>query len=312
MTNPNLPALKLPAFREIVTENRYEDVIQFQFTNYGSAWGGPEIAIARLIPTADYVLSIPDDHFIVMPLRGITDMERREGRNYEKSRAFTGRMVLNIQGSTAMFRWNKPFDNVYTRIFPQTVLAVAEALVKGDPASVHLINMPLFSDPLLEQLLLTLIREAKDDNPSGRMYVEIMGFALVTHLVRHYSTLNPRHVLAQKSFGLSHQQLEIVTSYIKAYFYDSISLEDLAALVGLSRYYFARMFKRSTGFSPHEYLTRERIEQAKRLLSLGVMNITEVAHFTGFADVSKFSTIFKSIVGVPPSAIIKESKKRKL
>jgi len=309
MTDSNLPVLKLPAFREIVTENRHENVIQFQFTNYGSGWGGPEIAIARLIPTVDYVLSVPDDHYIVMPLRGVTDMERRDGRNYEKSKAFLGRMVLNVQGSSAMYRWNKPFDNLYTRIFPQNVVAVAETLVRGDPAAVQLVNTPLFSDPLLEQLLLTLIREAKDNNPAGRMYIEIMGFALVTHLVRHYSTLGPRRMLSPKSFGLSHQQLDIVTSYIKIHYHDSISLEDLGGLVGLSKYYFARMFKRSTGFSPHEYLIRERIEQAKRLLSLGEMNVTEVAQFTGFADVSKFSNLFKNRVGVSPGVILKESKK---
>lgn len=78
-----------------------------------------------------------------------------------------------------------------------------------------------------------------------------------------------------------------------------LTLESLAAVAGLSRYYFLRAFRRDVGVTPHAYLTGRRIAAAKALLA-GAAPLSEVALACGFYDQSHFSRAFKGCVGVTP------------
>jgi AraC family transcriptional regulator len=80
-----------------------------------------------------------------------------------------------------------------------------------------------------------------------------------------------------------------------------LKLEQMAAVVHLSPYHFARQFKASTGLPPHQYLTTRRVERAQKLLRAnGKLGLAEVALRVGFSDQSQFSLHFKRIVGVTP------------
>lgn len=79
----------------------------------------------------------------------------------------------------------------------------------------------------------------------------------------------------------------------------AISLDELAAACGLSRYHLLRVFKEATSLPPHAWRTQQRIHHARRLLREG-LPIAEVAHATGFTDQSHFSTTFKKAVGTTP------------
>lgn len=102
-----------------------------------------------------------------------------------------------------------------------------------------------------------------------------------------------------------------MTNYIKTYFYKNLSLHDLARLLNLSSYYFARQFKRATGLSPHQYVTQTRIEHAKRVLLRGDMTVAEVAQAVGFTDQSQFARVFKQLVGLTPHEILRVGKTHK-
>ncbi len=80
---------------------------------------------------------------------------------------------------------------------------------------------------------------------------------------------------------------------------DNISLEDIAAVVGLSRFHFLRLFKNTTGFSPHAYLIQRRIELAKQSIEKGQC-LTDAAINSGFSDQSHLTRCFKSTLGVTP------------
>lgn len=67
---------------------------------------------------------------------------------------------------------------------------------------------------------------------------------------------------------LPHHRLNRVLDYLYAHLDKDISFEQLAAEANYSPYHFARLFKQTTGESPHQYLTRLRIEKAQRLLLL--------------------------------------------
>ena len=94
--------------------------------------------------------------------------------------------------------------------------------------------------------------------------------------------------------------IEEVLTYISMHIEQSLSVEDLARRANLSPYYFSRLFKQSTGFSPHEYMLNHRVANAKYLLRTTDFPIKKVASCCGFSTASSFCTNFKKRVGSSP------------
>ena len=78
-------------------------------------------------------------------------------------------------------------------------------------------------------------------------------------------------------------------------------ITELSAAVGMNVDHFSRMFKRSTGLAPHQYLGNIRLERAKRLLAEGRVPIIEIAYEIGYANPSQFSAFFRKRTGLSPS-----------
>lgn len=95
--------------------------------------------------------------------------------------------------------------------------------------------------------------------------------------------------------------IEETVAYINEHLTDDLSLEFLAQKASLSPYYFTRIFKKETGFTPHEYLIAARINTAKFLLKNTSASIKEICFGTGFSNESSFCTTFKKWVKQTPS-----------
>jgi transcriptional regulator GlxA family with amidase domain len=80
-----------------------------------------------------------------------------------------------------------------------------------------------------------------------------------------------------------------------------LDLDVLARTANLSRYHFLRAFRRAFHATPHEYLTRKRIERAKELLAQSEFTVTEICFGVGFESLGSFSTLFHKVVGWSPS-----------
>ncbi|MGH0052492.1 MAG: helix-turn-helix domain-containing protein [Sphaerochaetaceae bacterium] len=92
--------------------------------------------------------------------------------------------------------------------------------------------------------------------------------------------------------------IEEVLTYISMHIEQPLTVEDLASRANLSPFYFSRVFKQSTGYSPHEYLLNQRVGNAKYLLRTTDFPIKKVASVCGFATTSAFCTHFKKRVGI--------------
>jgi AraC family transcriptional regulator len=68
----------------------------------------------------------------------------------------------------------------------------------------------------------------------------------------------------------------------------------------LSQYYFCRVFKRSIGMTPHQYLIQQRVEKSKQLLKQPEQKIIEIATQCGFANPSHFARCFRQRMGISP------------
>ena len=106
------------------------------------------------------------------------------------------------------------------------------------------------------------------------------------------------NVTARRDAGA--RTLHRAVAFIEANLGERFSLEILARQAGVSRFHFARQFRRATGFSPMEYLMRQRIERGKRILARGEVSICEVAATLGFCDQSHFTRTFRRMTGQSP------------
>jgi AraC-like DNA-binding protein len=89
--------------------------------------------------------------------------------------------------------------------------------------------------------------------------------------------------------------------YLAAHFDQPVCLEDAARAAALSPFHYHRQFARIFGETPHEFLTRQRITRAKRLLAKDQLPVTEVCFAVGYESLGSFSTRFRALVGYSPS-----------
>lgn len=101
-------------------------------------------------------------------------------------------------------------------------------------------------------------------------------------------------------------RLNRVIAFVDANISLDLCVPTLATVAGMSPYYFSRVFKQSTGLTPHRYVLQRRMEQAKRLLEKKSVSLLHVAHRVGFTDQSQFTRVFHKMVGTTPSLYRKE------
>lgn len=88
--------------------------------------------------------------------------------------------------------------------------------------------------------------------------------------------------------------------FIDSCFKESLSLSRISSEACISRYHFLRVFKEIFNETPHQYITRKRLESAADLLSRTEMSVTQVSNEVGFDSLGSFSWLFKQRLGVSP------------
>jgi AraC-like DNA-binding protein len=89
--------------------------------------------------------------------------------------------------------------------------------------------------------------------------------------------------------------------HVDRHYAEPLDLAALAAVAGLSKYHFQRLFTATYGVSPAAHLSRRRVERAQDLLRSTNLTVTEVCHAVGFSSLGSFSTRFRELVGETPS-----------
>ena len=82
---------------------------------------------------------------------------------------------------------------------------------------------------------------------------------------------------------------------------EPLDLETLAAVAGMSKFHFQRLFTATYGLSPAAHLSQRRVERAQDLLRATNLTVTEVCHAVGFSSLGSFSSRFRDLVGETPS-----------
>jgi AraC family transcriptional regulator len=207
-------------------------------------------------------------------------------------------------------RWRRDCSFTLLMLDPTYVARFAEDALDGAGTvslkETCLEMLPQFakSDPLLYQIGVALKSELETEHPSTPLYIDSLITALTAHLIRHYSTISLK--LPTSTPGLSPYQLERAIAYINADLTQELNLVELAAVAGISKFYFCRLFKQSMGTTPHQYVLQQRVERAKQLLKQHQNSIADVALQCGFTNQSHLNRHFKRLTGITPLAFLKQ------
>ena len=174
----------------------------------------------------------------------------------------------------------------------------AEQLAGG--RKVELLGRVAFEDPAAARILEMLSHEAGLAQPSSRLFVEQAVDLLCTQLVRGHSSHGAITIEPPRR-GLADWQVRKVTAYMRDHIDEEVGLDELAALVSLSRFHFATAFKLATGRTPHDWLVGERIDRAQALLRQPDLPVTEIALSVGYQTPSSFAAAFRKAMGLTPS-----------
>ena len=171
---------------------------------------------------------------------------------------------------------------------------VAEAARElGHRSTLHFAPVPIRSDPRLFQLIWKLCRSIEEGGSA--LYQQSLFETALYGLAQHAE--QPVEPVDLKNGKLAVARAK---AYLIERCSESVSLHDLAAVAGLSRFGLVHAFTKEVGLSPHAYHVHVRVEHARSLLKNGISPAT-VATTMGFADQSHFTRHFKRIMQVTPS-----------
>lgn len=153
----------------------------------------------------------------------------------------------------------------------------------------------------LQQPLKELIEEARGDLPYADARRRAAAAMLATRMLR-LAGARPADGPA-----LDLRQRRLLAEYVEARAAQRPAPSDLAEVLRLNPDYFARLFKRTYGIAPREWLVRERLHVAARRLQSSALSIGEVAYALGYRDLYLFSRQFKQVFGRSPRAFRRET-----
>lgn len=156
------------------------------------------------------------------------------------------------------------------------------------------------TDEPLAHVVDALVLEAKTGGASGPLFADALGVAVASRLARRFGR-TPRSASCQ---GALDSRLNMVLEKLEDTIAQSPSVDELAAVAGLSPAHFAREFKRCTRWTPHAFLMERRLQRARQMLGAG-HSIADSALACGFCDQPHLGRAFKKRFGVTPSAFLR-------
>ena len=209
-----------------------------------------------------------------------------------------GDMLITPANTPLFVRWEGNENCLQIQLPTSFLKRVVEETMGKDGD--HLTLVPTFQsrNQQLEAIATLLLAEVQQRQLNGALYLDSLANVLAMQLLRNYGTTSAQ--LPTYEGGLPTYQLNRVLDYIDAGLTEEIKLSNLAELLGMSPFHFGRMFKQSTGISPHQYVIQQRLERAKHLLKNSDRAIIDIALDCGFTSHSHLSKQFRKVIGMTP------------
>lgn len=238
-----------------------------------------------------------NDHIILLNIRGIA----KEGEDYLNGRrvVFVRRPPGSLSFIPADHAWTgwDDGDPTASYLFITVDKTFVLGLLERMPGShiERLVPDLGFQDSSIQFAARRIGSEIRHRDSAGALMVESQAASIIAQLLRRSG--KPRVLLTG---GLAPTVLKRAIDRIEESLERSVSLAELAKEADLSVAHFCRAFRQSTGWPPHAFLSRRRLERATGLLRSSDLSITEIALACGYSSGSHLSRAFHREIGTPP------------
>jgi len=187
-----------------------------------------------------------------------------------------------------------------------TILLISEDLLFGSFGSplaglkLNFLNQYNVRDTVLAHIIDLFEKETANHGNNGPQYLQNLVNLLSDYFIRNYSDYADQLTRAKYS-ALGPQKMAELDKYIVAHLGDDMHIANLAAVCGMSKFYFLKEFKKLHGITPYQYVLRQRVARATDLLR-EKRPLAQIAYDTGFSDQSHLTRVFKSVTGKAPGA----------
>lgn len=275
------------------------------------ARGWNNVTVDLYPPLANCAASYPplDHHLISYCSKGSARLIQKRNGVVHSGTMSAGMSLLMPEGCESTWE-GATASTARLRVPSSLVVCASEQVGLRCIPRVELRNVFETRDTTIAQIAQLLIAELdREAHPAQTLIVDQLSLALAAHLLRSYNTLEcvaPRDVPT-----LSKVELSRITSYVHDNLHTSISLSELADLVHISRFHFARLFKQSTGTTAIRFVEQCRIQRAQALIAETNLSLCEIALMTGYADQSHFTRRFHREVGCTPAIFARDQGRRR-
>ena len=249
---------------------------------------------------------VPEDAYLVsLKLRDYPDCEYWEhGKCVTKPNIRAGATYLYDMKNDPRFVIDKPFHSLHFYVPALALNGIAERFGARRVGQLDCQFGTGFHDEVVHHIGAALLQGLRRPTEANQLFVDHMMLALTAHVAQAYGGLRNAEPVGG---GLAPWQVKRACERLESDLGGKLTLQEVAAELGLSVSHVSRAFRSSVGLPPHQWLLRQRVSAAKQLMTVRGLPLAEVAISAGFANQSHFTRVFSAVVGVSPGVWRREA-----
>jgi len=258
------------------------------------------------VPGLSGSLPAEDAYLVSLKFRDYPDCECWErGRSVIKTDVRAGATYLYDLKRDPRYMIDKPFHSIFFYLPRSALDDIAKQT--GAPRVGELAYQPGIGhdDAVVRHLGASFLEALRRPDEANQLFIDHMMLAFTAHVAQTYGGL--QRIIEPNRGGLAPWQVKRACERLESDLGGKFSLEQIAAEFDLSVSHFSRAFRTSTGLPPHQWLLRQRVEAAKRLMTVRDLPLSAIAISAGFAHQSHFTRVFSAAVGVSPGVWRREA-----
>ena len=268
-------------------------------------WSGLYVRRFRCLRVMDrFLVPATAEPLISCGIAGSAGFREREVGDNDWMTSYIGRGDLFVTRSKTPYEVSfrspvgQELEIIQVHVAVEPFLAALETVYPGKTDQVEVIDFA-GRDEALAHLCYACSEMLVTSTPGTSRRV-----ADLTQLFASFLTERYTRTTAQKldfRGGLPIRQLRRVEDYVGEHLPEAISVEALAAQVDLSLFHFCRVFKQTTGMSPLQFVTRERVTRAQQMIRETPRSLIEIALEVGYTNPSHFAKVFRRVASGTPT-----------